>query len=91
MKKATVISGMAFASNDIPLIRLDNVSKSYGGDSAPAVEVLRDISLTIHSGEFVAIVGASGSGKSTLMHILGCLDTIGAGSYHFAGARYSQP
>jgi putative ABC transport system ATP-binding protein len=39
-----------------------------------AVDVLKKVSLTIHRGEFVAIVGSSGSGKSTLLHILGGLD-----------------
>ncbi|MFP3335124.1 ATP-binding cassette domain-containing protein, partial [Pseudomonas sp. SIMBA_064] len=47
-------------------------------------------SLSIHPGEFVAIVGASGSGKSTLMNILGCLDRPTAGSYHFAGKDVAE-
>ncbi|MDN2704778.1 MacB family efflux pump subunit [Janthinobacterium sp. SUN100] len=70
----------------VPLIELQGIRKRYGGhDGAPAVEVLRGLTLSIGAGEFVAIVGASGSGKSTLMHLLGCLDRPSDGTYRFAG------
>nr|WP_315429707.1 MacB family efflux pump subunit [uncultured Albidiferax sp.] len=71
----------------VPVIELQDLRKRYGGEGggAPPVEVLRGISLQIHAGEFVAIVGASGSGKSTLMHLLGCLDQASSGNYHFNG------
>ncbi len=68
-----------------PLIELKGIRKSYGGGDSPQVDVLRGIDLSIHAGEFVAIVGASGSGKSTLMNILGCLDRPTEGDYLFAG------
>ncbi|MGZ3773846.1 MAG: ABC transporter permease [Pseudobdellovibrionaceae bacterium] len=62
------------------MIELRNVSKSYQmGETR--VDALRDISLTIDDGDFVAIMGPSGSGKSTLMHILGLLDVPSNGSY----------
>lgn len=73
-----------------PLIQLEGIRKRYGGGDQPEVEVLHGIDLTIHPGEFVAIVGASGSGKSTLMHILGCLDQPSAGCYRFAGQDVAQ-
>lgn len=66
------------------LLQLDNVSREFiNGEQT--VQVLKNINLTICSGEMVAIVGASGSGKSTLMNILGCLDKPSSGEYLVAG------
>ena len=69
-----------------PLIRLHGVTKRYGSGAAELM-ALKGIALTIHEGEFVAIMGPSGSGKSTAMNILGCLDTPTAGQYLFKGAH----
>ncbi|HFT5241223.1 TPA: MacB family efflux pump subunit [Yersinia enterocolitica] len=66
------------------LLQLDNVSRWFVTGEAN-VQVLKNINLTIHRGEMVAIVGASGSGKSTLMNILGCLDKPSSGEYLVAG------
>ncbi|WP_162526896.1 MacB family efflux pump subunit [Yersinia canariae] len=66
------------------LLQLDNVSRWFV-TGEETVQVLKNINLTIHSGEMVAIVGASGSGKSTLMNILGCLDKPSSGEYLVAG------
>lgn len=66
------------------LLQLDNVSREFM-NGEQTVQVLKNINLTICSGEMVAIVGASGSGKSTLMNILGCLDKPSSGEYLVAG------
>ena len=61
-------------------IRLDHVRHAYGAsDVSAGVEVLRDVSLEIASGDFAVLVGASGSGKSTLLNLIGAVDRATSG------------
>lgn len=71
------------------LLELHGVSRAYRS-AAGEVMVLKDVSLRIEAGEFIAIIGPSGSGKSTLMNILGCLDRPTEGSYRVQGAATEQ-
>jgi putative ABC transport system ATP-binding protein len=66
------------------LIEIRNLVKTYDLGEVK-VHALRGVSLIIHEGEFVALIGPSGSGKSTLMNMLGCLDRPTSGSYKLAG------
>ncbi|MTD13947.1 ATP-binding cassette domain-containing protein [Nakamurella sp. YIM 132087] len=68
----------------VPVIELTEVAKTYRMGTQE-VHAVRDVSLRIDEGEYVAIIGPSGSGKSTLMNIIGCLDVSSAGSYRLAG------
>jgi putative ABC transport system ATP-binding protein len=71
------------------LIQLESINKVYGVGDAE-VAALREFSLSVASGESLAVMGPSGSGKSTLMNILGCLDTPTSGRYWFAGQDVSR-
>ncbi len=65
------------SSADTAVLELRHVFKEYAG--SPPVAVLRDIELSVHHGEYVAIVGPSGSGKSTMLNLIGALDVPTSG------------
>ena len=69
---------------DKPILVMDKLCKNYQLGSTQ-LRVLREIDLTIHSGEYVAIMGPSGSGKSTLLNMIGCLDRPSSGDYLLGG------
>jgi len=71
-----------------PIVQLEGIHKVYQTGDVQ-VHAVRDVSLTIEAGEFVAIMGASGSGKSTLMNIVGCLDQPTRGRYCIDGVDVS--
>lgn len=77
------------ATSPPPVIAIEVLNKTYRTGDVE-VHALRDVSLTIHRGEMVAIMGQSGSGKSTLMNIIGTLDRPSDGSYRLDGVPVEQ-
>lgn len=71
------------------VIRTEHIAKVYVMGTEE-VHALRDISITIKQGEYVALMGPSGSGKSTLMNMIGCLDTPSNGQYFLDGQDVSR-
>jgi len=71
-----------------PFLELDNVSRTYGDEVK--VYALREVSLQIHGGDFMSIVGPSGSGKSTMLGLLGCLDLPSSGKVRVAGKDVTE-
>ena len=66
------------------ILELKDICKSYGSDDMK-VPVLKNVSLSVEKGDYIAIMGPSGSGKSTTMNIIGCLDRFDSGTYLLDG------
>ena len=68
-----------------PIIRMTDINKKFYIGTPNELHILHNIGLTVHSGEFISIIGASGSGKSTLMNLIGALDRPTSGEYILDG------
>ncbi len=75
--------------SDTPILVMEKLCKNYQLGSVE-LKVLREINLTITSGQYVAIMGPSGSGKSTLLNMIGCLDRPTSGDYLLGGQSVSE-
>lgn len=71
------------------LLNIQNIYKNYGKEPM-IVPVLKDVSLEVVQGDYIAIMGPSGSGKTTLMNIIGCLDRTSEGTYLFENEDISK-
>src|SRR5260221_4885567 len=74
--------------NDV-VIRTEKLTRSYSMGSSE-ITALQDADLTVHAGEFIALMGASGSGKSTLLNLIGLLDRATSGEYWLEGTSFSS-
>jgi putative ABC transport system ATP-binding protein len=73
----------------MPVLEIENVTRTYsGGDSS--VNAVRDVSLTLDAGDFVALMGPSGCGKSTLLHLCGAMDRPTSGQVRIADTSLSR-
>ncbi len=72
-----------------PVLEIKKITKNYklGEISVPAIQ---DLSLTVHKGEFTALIGASGSGKTTLLNLIGCLDDVDSGHIFLDGIDINE-
>jgi putative ABC transport system ATP-binding protein len=80
---ATALAGTRFEPAPDPVLRLRNVTKQY--PATPPVHALDDVTLSVQTGDLVAVVGPSGSGKSTLLNLVGALDRPTSGSVRIDG------
>jgi len=71
------------------LLQLDRIGRTYDM-GAVVVHAVRNVSMAVEEGEFVALVGPSGSGKTTMMSIIGCLDRPTTGTYQLAGTAVAE-
>jgi putative ABC transport system ATP-binding protein len=76
-------NGLRISGAGVPVLDVEDVTKSY--PSEPPVHALREVNLTIGSGELVGIVGPSGSGKTTLLQLMGTLDRPTGGRVRITG------
>ncbi|MGN0142349.1 MAG: ABC transporter ATP-binding protein [Roseburia sp.] len=89
MDVAAMPEKLAGAMTAVPIIQMQGINKSYEMGESP-LHVLKDISLTVEKGEYLAILGPSGSGKSTLMNIIGCMDVMDSGTYCLDGVEIER-
>jgi len=68
----------------VEILRLTDICKDYQQGKEP-VRVLKNVNMTVHKGDYLAIMGPSGSGKTTLMNLIGCLDVPTSGTYELEG------
>src|SRR5918995_6876029 len=83
-------SGQNPRDETMPIIRLENVSKTFKGDADEDTVALADVTVDIGRGEYVSVSGPSGCGKSTFLSVLGLLETPTSGTYWLNGRRADQ-